>query len=371
MSNRTTSTDTLTLPKPTGGWSSTYDFGAGDWWSRRPAVDRRKALAPVMDQLRRLDVQRLKLEREGGTVKDLTVLTRILSEPLRVEGHYGPVTCSLRDPRALRTALLEVDYDLHHDVRQLPDLLPAYYVCRTRRDYWGEYSLVVEDFHLSPGYPLLDERFVRLMDVGHEVYFLRLAHLRDAVRALLRDTHPGEEAVDGMLYDLGRHVFQAAWHEDQRLGILVAGHFHLPAFRQAIELLYLCLSGELCELRHAITPEMLRFFAEAYEQPAIRRFLERLRDLDGAMITDLPRQGRVLYKRLGQAFSRCLSAEVLWGFGRRMIPLWKVVYGNLTRLEQVSRQLRADPRVASACDRLEQEAAAVIEALAGGGTAVQ
>ncbi len=43
-----------------------------------------------------------------------------------------------------------------------------------------------------------------------------------------------------------------------------------------------------------------------------------------------------------------------------MIPLWKMVYGNLTRLEQVSRQLRADPRVASACDRLEQEAAAVI-----------
>jgi len=371
MGNRTTTTDTLTLPKPAGGWSSTFDYGAGDWWSRRPEVDRRKALAPVLNQLQRLDAQRLRLEREGGTVKDLAVLTRILSEPLRIEGHYGPTTCSLRDPRALRTALLDVDYDLHHDVRQLPDLLPVYYVSRTRRDYWGEYSLVVEDFHLSPGYPLQDERFVRLMDVGHEVYFLRLAHLRDAARAVLGAAGSGEAAVDALLYDLGRHVFQAAWHEDQRLGILVADHFRLTAFRQAIELLYLCLSGELCELRHAITPDMLRFFVEAYEQPAIRRFLERLRDLDGAMITDLPRQGRVLYKRLGHAFSRCLGTEVLWGFGRRMIPLWKVVYGNLSRLEAVSRQLRADPRVVAACDRLEQEAGAVIDELAVGGASMQ
>jgi len=89
------------------------------------------------------------------------------------------------------------------------------------------------------------------------------------------------------------------------------------------------------------------------------------------MITDLPRQGRVLYKRLGHAFSRCLGTEVLWGFGRRMIPLWKVVYGNLSRLEAVSRQLRADPRVVAACDRLEQEAGAVIDELAVGGASMQ
>jgi len=74
MGNRTTTTDTLTLPKPAGGWSSTFDYGAGDWWSRRPEVDRRKALAPVLNQLQRLDAQRLRLEREGGTVKDLAVL---------------------------------------------------------------------------------------------------------------------------------------------------------------------------------------------------------------------------------------------------------------------------------------------------------
>jgi len=76
----------------------------------------------------------------------------------------------------------------------------------------------------------------------------------------------------------------------------------------------------------------------------------------------------VLYKRLGLAFSRCLGTEVLWGFGRRMIPLWKVIYGNLTRLEAVGRQLRADPRVVTACGRLEREAEAVIDELAGGGT---
>jgi hypothetical protein len=371
MNDRTGMLDAPVFWSAPGEWRKSVGAGTDDWWSRRAPVDRRKTLAPVLDQLRRLDALRLKLEREGGTVKDLAAVTRLLNETLRVDGHFGASACCLRDQRALRTALLDVDYDLHHDVRQLAHRLPVYYICRTRRDFWGEYSLVVEDFHQSPGYAIADERFVRLMDVGHDVYFLRLAHLRDAARAMLGDGSADGLAVDALLYELGRHVFQAAWHEDQRLGILVAGHFHLPAFRRAIELLYLCLSGELCELRHAITPEMLRFFVEAYEQPAIYRFLLRLRDLDGTMITDLPRQGRVLYKRLGLAFSRCLGVEVLWGFGRRMTPLWKIVYGNLTRLDQVSRQLRLEPKVAGACGRLEQEAEAVIEELAGGGSSSQ
>ncbi len=66
MSNRTTSTDTLTLPKPTGGWSSTYDFGAGDWWSRRPTAGPPQGIGARHGPAPAAGRPALKLEREGG-----------------------------------------------------------------------------------------------------------------------------------------------------------------------------------------------------------------------------------------------------------------------------------------------------------------
>ena len=44
------------------------------------------------------------------------------------------------------------------DVRQLDSRMPVYFLCRLRKDYWSEYSLIVEDLYRSPGYPLTDER---------------------------------------------------------------------------------------------------------------------------------------------------------------------------------------------------------------------
>ena len=163
-------------------------------------------------------------------------------------------------------------FDLHMNIRMLDTGMPVYYICRVERDYWMEYSLIVEDLYRSPSYTWQDDRFAKLMYMGHEIYFLRLSLFRKSLTELLSDQENGiadKREVDEYIYRLGRYIFQAAWHEDQRPGMLTAEHFGLAKFYHAIELLYLCLSGELCQLRSTIDDRLLSFFEKAYPQPAI------------------------------------------------------------------------------------------------------
>jgi hypothetical protein len=75
--------------------------------------------------------------------------------------------------------------------------------------------------------------------------------------------HPGE-SCDIFLCNLGENIFRAAWHEDQIMSLLVAEQFDIPMFREAVELLYLALSGDFCRIRNYLNPEVLRFFEEIY-----------------------------------------------------------------------------------------------------------
>lgn len=353
------------------GWGSGSGWGGG--WAYGPGavkkVDGRKAAAPLLDHLRAYDALRLGLEREGGGLRDLARITEHLVRPITIPGNYGDTQVALTDQSGLRAALLNVgECDLHLDVRQLPTGMPVYYLCRIRRDYWSEYSLIVEDLYRSEGYPMADERFVRLMEAGHEVYYLRLAQLREPVKAARGSGGRRTEArTDELLYQAGRHIFQAAWHEDQRPGVLAATHFGLVHFRRSIELLYLCLSGELCELRTATNEELLGFFENPYPQPAIHAFLKRLAGMDGAAINEVPRKALGLYARLSSAFGRFLSMETACGRRRVPLPLYKVLFGNLPRLDPIAKGLKADPRAREAARRLEQESRAIVGELVGTG----
>ena len=128
-----------------------------------PPLEPRAALAPLLELLTAYDKLRHKLEAKGGDLAELRQLTALLNQPVRIAGRYQPHRVQLTQQTPLRQALWDIDYDLHFDIRQLPSRLPVYYLCRTRSDYWSAYSLVVEDFYRSPGYPLADDRFVRLM----------------------------------------------------------------------------------------------------------------------------------------------------------------------------------------------------------------
>lgn len=331
------------------------------------AKDAQKSFDRLIRHIRQYDLRRVELEQRGGSLADVQQITALLNQSVRIEGYYSPKTAIMSQPQTVREALRSVHGGLHLEVRQLETYMPVYYICRTRSDYWSEYSLIVEDIYKSPGYPMVDDRFVKIMRSGHEVYYLRLSQFRNSMGELLGyDKEESEPAVlDDILYELGRHLFQAAWHEDQRPGLLARKYLGLKHFYYAIELLYLCLSGELCDLRNTVSPLMTEFFEKIYPQPAIRRFLEMLPKLDGDDLNHIPKKATVGYSRMSKAFSRFLSTETSWGNHHTRLPMWKIFYGNLSRLEMVKSDLktklnRSTPVIQSA-KFLEKESHIIIE----------
>ena len=240
--------------------------------------ERHRLLGPLLNILSKYDDRRIMLELYGGRTQDLIDLTNIIRRPVKIHDSFNTHQFSLSDPASIKYFLnCTCGFDFHLDIRMLDTGMPVYYLSRVKRDYWSEYSLIIEDIYISPGYSFIDKRFAKLMSSGHESYFLRISTLREAAERLFysAEKHIYDD-LDEFLYTVGKHVFQAAWHEDQRPGMLCAENLGLINFPRAVELLYLCLSGELCELRSKIDPSIIDFFIKVYEQPAIHDFLKRL-----------------------------------------------------------------------------------------------
>jgi len=202
-----------------------------------------------------------------------------------------------------------------------------------------EYGLIVEDLYASPGYPFHDERLVKLMQAGHEVYYLRLSQMRDRACTMLeRVERPGAQsgwATDELLYEVGRYVFQAMWHEDQKPALAACRAFGLVRFAHAMELLYLCLSSDLCSLRGALHEKLFWFFERVYPQPPLVKLLRAIQEADGAILADLPQRARPLYSRLSAAFGSFLKKETTWKKGHGPLPLYKILFSNFSRLDLV------------------------------------
>lgn len=333
------------------------------WYGRYKSVaDISRDLEPLIVLLRNYDARRLELETAGGDIQDLRELTEILRGEISIQGQFREYQVNLTNQTGLHEMLRDVgDYQLHLEVRQLATRMPVYYLSRLAHTYRSEYDLIMDDLHVSPGYPLVDPRLVKLMRQGHEVYHLRLSPFRSKTGEILGGGKT--RLVDDLLNKVGRHIFRAAWHEDQRLGVIVAREFGLPLFHQAIEVLYLCLSGELCEIRSAVDDIVFRFFTEVYPQPAIHEFLQLLPRLEGGALTSLAQVALGLYARLSQAFKRFLGVQVGWGFRQESVPLQKLVFGNFSRLARVAGPLGKNFEVREARKNLEREAGEVVAAL--------
>lgn len=341
-------------------WNGLYGDPGEYSYGRSGRVDIHKTLRPLIEHLRKIDRLRVKLEQEGGTIEELSLLGLMLGEKIPVRCGARTIGVQLDEPAALCDTLRQVHLDLRFDVRQRGTYMPAYYLCRSMRDFWHTYSLIVEDLYMSPGYPLTDERFVRMMDVQHEVYSLRLSPFRDKTSQALSAVNGSREGeTDRVLYDLGRHVFQAAWHEDQRLAVMISRAFGLEHFRRAVELLYLCLSGDLCELRKAIDGSMLAFFEDIYPHRPIHTFLGILTRAGGDVLAALPRSAEGFYKFLTKAFKTFLATDVGWSGRNVTVPLWKVLYGNFYRLGIVAEALRNDRQVTEAAQKIEADSESV------------
>ncbi|MEW6601599.1 MAG: hypothetical protein AB1499_11580, partial [Nitrospirota bacterium] len=345
-----------------------YDFDDEDYYyhynrSISPLLVRR-IIGPLIRRLEEYDDLRNKLLYEEWSLRDIVTITGHLATPFDLNTAYRRNSVSLSDQSNLKSAVRDIDFNLHLDIRLDDNRMPLYYLCRVRRDYWGEYSLIAEDLYMSPGYPVTDERFMKMMCSGHDSYFLRMSHFRPKIEKMLKldDSHDADK-IDAFIYDIGRHVFQAAWHEDQRLAVMTARHLELTTFMHAIELLYLCLSGELCELREVIDETSIRFFEEVYEQPGIKSFLKMLGGLEGGMLNNLPLKAGDLYKKLSVSFSKFLSTEVSWGARSLSVPLWKLLCGNFSRFDIIGGSLKRSDQVVEARDRLERDAQIIIRTM--------
>lgn len=304
----------------------------------------------------RYDAVRHTLEQSGGGLEMVSYLTHLLNYKCSITGPLGEEKVMLSQPDYLRSALVNVGQsDIKFNVRRLDHGLPAYYVARIHLDWWGIYSLIVEDIHLSPGYPLLDRRFARIMQSGRERYYLRLSLFREAVGPLFSSA--GEELglrKDTFLYELGRCIFQGAWHLDQRFAFLFSETFEVPRLRNAFELIYLCLSSDLSALRRFLTPEMQAFFDVCHPNPGISRLLACLGSMNAAAMGDVKHRALDAYRHLVNGINEAFAAELPWPASwHGPIPLWKIVVANINRLEKVREQIGREPGLAGVIQGLD------------------
>ncbi len=359
------------LGNPTGGGNRGGGFD-DDWnWSSR-RMDRRKleaALSTLVQQLGAYDEKRSEMEKRAVTPAMLLSTMELLKLTFEVEVLGRTHKVALVNQASVRELLRDLwHYECRFEIRTSAAGMPLYYLPRVWHDYDAVYSLVLEDLYQSPGYPMGEERFVKIMWGGHEVYFIRLSPFRKSLleaRSPLRDPD-AEDEIDALLKKIGRLVFQACWHEDQYVGMVAADQFELVHFRRAVELLYLCLTAELCELRGAVDETMIAFFRNVYAQPAIVSFLNRLVRLDGKALAEVPQAALKHFPALSRTFSRFLAVELPWGRSKALVPLYKLLFANFSRLDSVRGAIAATEELRKAAERLEKQSLAVIEALLDG-----
>ena len=184
-------------------------------------------LGPLIERLREYGLLLSSLRKDGGHISKLSLIRSLLRHPVKIIGRTRVWDVVLADPKSIADAVADATgFRVFLQIRQTAGGWPAYLLCRTRRDYWSQYSLVVEEYHRSPHYPAVDQRFVKLMTQGREHNFLSMSPFRIGVHALLenREGTDLDLLTDDLLFQIGTHILQAAWHEDQRVGIVTAKH---------------------------------------------------------------------------------------------------------------------------------------------------
>ena len=319
-----------------------------------------KDLTATMDAY---DSLRRKLAREGGSVGDLRALSDLLTRSICVGGAYGTAEAKLNKPESVKKALTCAgQYDVHYEIRRLDSGLPAYYLSRMSRDWWGTYGLLVEDIYRSEDFAIEDPRFVKLMTGGRGEYFLRLAPFREKVAQIPNMTK--SSTIDAFFYTLGRNILQGAWHVDQRFSFMVADAFEVPMLKAAIELIYTVLSIDLHVLRRQLNENLLRFFEDVYPNEALVQLMRILPALKDDQFAALSRGASDAYMAISEQFNRFLRTDVPW----RMVetghmPLWKLLLANVKRLDMVARQTADLRELCDARECLQNGAKACVECL--------
>ncbi len=337
-------------------------------------------LRPYLRQLSLYDHLLTRMRLTGGTVSDLRRLAQLLEQEFVVELPYvGQERASLTTPARLRGQLHLISQGLRLDIRTGDHGFPTHYLYRTSTDYFGTFTLVLEDLFRSAAF---DERTSAWDPVSSTTRYgevqrvLRLSPFRTAAEEVCRNlpgtfSAPPDTGVfgffggtdarpttDQLLYDAGRLFFDAAWHDDQRLALAACRLLDMPRFRHALELVYLCLGGDLTRLRSiaatARGEALRRFFRNGYNQPAFVALLTLLPNCHGAALSTLRSQAEQSYRRLARYFAKLMTdADCLATFPGSP-PLYKLVLANYRRLDAL-RPLRT-PAITAAASNTDARA---------------
>lgn len=343
-----------------------YSYSSDIDYQRKKPSEKRKIIMPLIEIIQEHDRLLLNLKKNGGDIKTLKKITSILKKPIYFGTEYFSQTeVTLESPEKINRIFREIgagDYFL--DVRLTSYGFACYYLCRKKNAYWDGYNTIIEDIYQSPDYHIIDPHFIKLMHWGHEKYHLRLSQFRDKTRALFpSDDDKDELKRDNYLNNLSKYIFQSAWNESQQLAMLTSLHFGLPVFRQAIELIYLILSGELCDIRSNSDEQIKFFFETIYKQPAILALINNLDKIEGRALTDLNTLALKSYKNLIMEFVKLLKIEVNWGIIKSVHPLLNILLSNFKRLDYVSGKLKDEDGVKEAARKLEAASQKIIDGI--------
>lgn len=337
-------------------------------------------LQPLLDRLRQYDTSHQEFLDSPDRLSTVEQLTDILKKPICFESSPGKESFALTEPSQLRTFLrMRLSDLIVLDTRKDNLGFPVYYLSRLASNDRTEYDIILENLHVSNTYPFEEKQLVRLIRNGHELYHIHLAGFRNQVKSASSfGSDINNQKIDDFLIQLGSHCLGAMWHEEQIPARICAREFNLPCFMQAVELLYLCLGADLCELRSHVTEEMIGFFTECYPQPTVSKFLQSLHDRSGYDINQLPTESAENYKKLSYQFQKMLQTNISWqseaiSSDSQMnlsvtkqsltLPLYKLLFANLYRFDSVIPYLNIDDKLLEAVESLEKQAQQVIAQL--------
>ena len=338
-------------------------LGGYDTWgvSTGPLRSPDGALGPLLRHLGVYESLLGRLRLKGGKVRDLHGLMELMRRPIRFPGAPPGPEASLAKPGPLRERLRSLWAGVDLEIRRGPVGFPVHYLFRTSRDYFGNYTLLLEDLHRGDDYDRFDapwDRFTSATRYGEVDRLLRLSPLRPVAVVAA-----GPSGADAVLYTAGRTLFDAAWHDDQRLACAAAELLGLPRFRSALELLYLCLGGDLSRLRQALLgpqgPRLPPVVAAADPGGALLALVRALPTTDGAQLSGVREAAHRAFPRLGAAFADLMRTRRALDRSPGDLPLFKLLVAHYRRLDRL-RPLLGD-LAHRAGESLERAAAEITE----------
>jgi len=329
----------------------------------RPSVN--AALQPLLRHLEVYESTLDLLRRKGGKVRDIHRLMELMRRPIQFPGAPEGPEASLAKPARIRDRLHALHAGIDLELRKGPVGFPVHYVFRTSCDYFGNYTLILEDLHRGWDYDRFDarwDRFASATRYGEVDRLLRLSPLRPAIEATA-----GLDRADVLLYTAGRALFDAAWHDDQRLACAASELLDLPRFRSTLELCYLCLGGDLSRLRQALlgplgTP-LTAVITAADPGGALQRLIRALPATDGAQLSGLREAAHRAFPRLDAAFATLMRSPRVFDRFPANLSLFKILVAHYRRLDRIRPLLNADARRAGAA--LEDAAVGIGEEILG------